>query len=244
MKKLLSILAVLGVSAVGTTSVVACNKTESNNLSIVNTIAAPATVATANPKQVTKAEIKTALEANVLQAVQGVVKTATADDFQFDVYQDNKGESLTTINLEGGNVEVYVQITPAKDKTVVIGKSGYIKVTLPKIKVDISGVAVTDQIVEITAADPTNVTKDELNAVNTYATLVSAVLDAIKNKAPNAGASASDFEITNDCNEGDYSTQKNVKVTVKAKDKSPNISGEFKFIAKVKAINKKVTPAG
>nr|UYR20753.1 spiralin [Spiroplasma citri] len=242
MKKLLSILAVFGVSAVGTTSVVACNKTESNNLSIVKTIAAPATVATANPKQVTKAEIKTALEANVLQAVQGVVKTATADDFQFDVYQDNKGESLTTINLEGGNVEVYVQITPAKDKTVVIGETGYIKVTLPKIKVDISGVVIDQQIVEIKAADPKQVTKDELNAVNTYATLASAVLEAIKNKAPNAGAS--DFEITNNCDAGNYSEQKDVKVTVKAKDESPNISGEFKVIAKVKAINKKVTPAG
>nr|AFI13819.2 spiralin [Spiroplasma citri] len=338
MKKLLSILAVFGVSAVGTTSVVACNKTESNNLSIVKTIAAPATVATADPKKVTNAEIKTALEANVLKAVQGVVETATAADFQFDVYQDNKGTSLTTINLEGGNVEVYVQITPAKDKTVVIGKTGYIKVTLPKIKVDISSVVIDQQIVEIKAADPkkvTNaeiktaleanvlkavqgvvetataadfqfdvyqdnkgtslttinleggnvevyvqitpakdktvvigktgyikvtlpkikvdissvvidqqiveikaadpkkVTKDELNAVNTYATLASAVLEAIKNKAPNAGAS--DFEITNNCDAGDYSTEKDVKVTVKAKDESPNISGEFKVNAKVKA---------
>nr|UYR20751.1 spiralin [Spiroplasma citri] len=234
MKKLLSILAVLGVSAVGTTSVVACNKTESNNLSIVKTIAAPATVATANPKQVTNAEIKTALEANVLKAVQGVVKTATAADFQFDVYQDNEGTSLTTINLQGGNVEVYVQITPAKDKTVVIGKTGYIKVTLPKIKVDISSVVINQQIVEIKAADPKQVTKDELNAVNTYATLASAVLEAIKNKAPNAGAS--DFEITNNCDAGNYSEQKDVKVTVKAKDESPNISGEFKVNAKVKAI--------
>lgn len=237
MKKLLSILAVFGVSAVGTTSVVACNKTESNNLSRVKTIAAPATVAASNPKEVTKPEIKTALEANVLKAVQGVVKTATAADFQFDVYKNSKGTALETIDLEAGKVDVYVQITPAKDKTVVIGKSGYIKVTLPKhgevTKVDIKDVTVTEQTVGIKASNPKAVKKDELNAVNTDTTLAKAVLDAIQKIAPNAGAS--DFEITNNGAEGEYEAAKEVEVTVKAKNDSANISGQFKFKAKVTA---------
>ncbi|PQP78118.1 Spiralin [Spiroplasma sp. ChiS] len=237
MKKLLSILAVFGVSAVGTTSVVACNKTESNNLSIVKKIVAPATVAVANPKEVTNAEIKTALEANVLKAVQGVLKTATATDFQFDVYKDNQGTSLTTINLEEGKVEVYVQITPAKDKNVVIGKSEYIKVTLPKYgegkKVDISDVTVADQNVAIKVVNPEQVKKVDLNAVNTDKNLANAVLKAIQKKALNAVAS--DFEITNNGEEGDYKAAKDVKVTVKAKDNSANISGEFKVNVKVTA---------
>lgn len=237
MKKLLSILAVFGVSAVGTTSVVACNKTESNNLSRVKTIAAPATVAASKPKAVTKPEIKTALEANVLKAVQGVVKTATAADFQFDVYKNSKGTALETIDLEAGKVDVYVQITPAKDKTVVIGKSGYIKVTLPKhgevTKVDIKDVTVTEQTVGIKASNPKAVKKDELNAVNTDTTLAKAVLDAIQKIAPNAGAS--DFEITNNGAEGEYEAAKEVEVTVKAKNDSANISGQFKFKAKVTA---------
>ncbi|WP_338989529.1 spiralin lipoprotein [Spiroplasma endosymbiont of Seladonia tumulorum] len=133
MKRLLSILAVFGVSAVGTTSVIACNKTESNNLSRVKTIAAPATVAAKDATKVTKDEIKKALDPNVLKAVQGVVKTAQATDFVYEVYANNNGKALETVNLEEGKVDVYVQITPAKDKTVVIGKSGYIKVTLPKM---------------------------------------------------------------------------------------------------------------
>ncbi|WP_348735316.1 spiralin lipoprotein [Spiroplasma endosymbiont of Ammophila pubescens] len=133
MKRLLSILAVFGVSAVGTTSVMACNKIESNNLSKIKTIAAPATVAAKDATKVTKDEIKKAFDPNVLKAVQGVVKTAQATDFVYEVYADNNGKALETVNLEAGKVDVYVQITPAKDKTVVIGKSEYIKVTLPKM---------------------------------------------------------------------------------------------------------------
>ncbi|GAA6238486.1 MAG: hypothetical protein SPLM_06040 [Spiroplasma phoeniceum] len=108
MKRLLSILAFFGVSAVGTTSVIACNKTESNNLSRVKTIVAPATVAPKDATKVTKDEIKKALDPNVLKAVQGVVKTAQATDFVYEVYTDNKGKALETVNLEPGKVDVYV----------------------------------------------------------------------------------------------------------------------------------------
>ncbi|WP_241568681.1 spiralin lipoprotein [Spiroplasma endosymbiont of Megaselia nigra] len=132
MKRILSILAAFGVSAVGTTSVIACNKTESNNLSRVKTIAAPATVKVSDVKKVTKEEINKALDSNVLKAVEGVVKTAQATDFVYEVYADNKGKALDTVDLGSDKVDVYVQITPAKNKTVVIGKSEYIKVTLPK----------------------------------------------------------------------------------------------------------------
>lgn len=237
MKRLLSILAVFGVSAVGTTSVIACNKTESNNLSRVKTIAAPATVAAKDATKVTKDEIKKALDPNVLKAVQGVVKTAQATDFVYEVYADNKGKALEIVNLEAGKVDVYVQITPAKDKTVVIGKSGYIKVTLPKhgevTKADISDVTVPDQIVGITANKPEEVTKPELEAVNKNTALAQAVLDAIQAKA--SGVEASEFEITNSGATGDYSAEKTVEVTVKAKDSSAKITGQFKFNAKVTA---------
>ncbi|MFU0251992.1 spiralin lipoprotein [Spiroplasma sp. Moj] len=233
MKRLLSILAVFGVSAVGTTSVIACNKTESNNLSRVKTIAAPVTV---EPKNAKINDIRKALDPNVLKAVQGVVKTAKATDFLYELYADNKGKTLEeTVNLEAGKVDVYVQITPAKDKTVVIGKSGYIKVTLPKYgevtKADISDVTVPDQTVEITVDNQQKVTENELEAVNKNTALAQAVLDAIQAKAP--GVEKSEFEITNTGETGDYSAEKTVEVTVKAKDSSAKITGQFRFNAKV-----------
>lgn len=239
MKRLLSILAVLGVSAVGTTSVIACNKTESNNLSIIKTIAAPATVAAKDATKVTKDEIKKALDPNVLKAVQGVVKTAKATDFVYEVYEYNNGKdkALETVNLEAGKVDVYVQITPAKDKTIFIGKSGYIKVTLPKhgevTKVDISEVKVPDQTVGIKANDPQNVTITELEEVNKDTDLAKAVFDNIKAKVPDL--EASEFEITNIGKTGDYSAEKSVEVIVKANNSSAKITGKFKFNAKVTA---------
>ncbi|AXF96601.1 spiralin lipoprotein [Spiroplasma phoeniceum] len=233
MKRLLSILAVFGVSAVGTTSVIACNKTESNNLSRVTTIAAPETVDAIDAAKVTKEEIKNGLNPNVLKAVQGVVKTAQATDFVYEVYADNQGKALDTVNLKAGNVDVYVQITPAKDKTVVIGKSGYIKVTLPKAKADISDVTVPEKTVGIKVGNPQAVTKNELEAVNKDADLAQAVLNAIKAKV--SDVEASEFAITNNGEVGDYSAPKTVEVTVKANDSSAKITGQFKFNAKVTA---------
>ncbi|MFJ1522299.1 spiralin lipoprotein [Spiroplasma sp. ald] len=238
MKRLLSILAVFGVSAVGTTSVIACNKTESNNLSRVKTIAAPVTV---EPKDAKISDIKKALDPNVLKAVQGVVKTAQATDFLYELYADNKGKALEeTVNLKAGKVDVYVQITPAKDKTVVIGKSGYIKVTLPKYgevtKADISDVTVPDQTVKITVDDRQKVTENELKTVNKNIALEQAVLEAILAKAP--GVEKSEFEITNTGEEGDYSAEKTVEVTVKAKDSSAKITGKFRFNVKLTTVDK------
>ncbi|ALA97575.1 spiralin [Spiroplasma kunkelii CR2-3x] len=237
MRRLLSILAVSGVSVVGTTSVIACNKTESNNLSRVKTIEAPETVAAKDVTKVTKEEIKKELDPNVLKAVQDVVKKAESTDFVYEIYEDNKGKALDNVNLEASKVDIYVQITPAKDKTVVIGKSGYIKVTLPKNsevkKTDISVVTVPEQTVEIKVADVTNVTKTELELVNKDANLVQAVLNAIKEKV--AGVQASEFAITNKGVEGNYSAATTVEVTVKANDSSTKITGEFKFNAKVTA---------
>ncbi|MFW4370809.1 MAG: spiralin lipoprotein [Spiroplasma sp. hy2] len=240
MKRLLSILAVFGVSAVGTTSVIACNKTESNNLSRVKTIAAPVTVEQKNEK-ISDSDIRKALDPNVLKAVQGVVKTAQATDFLYELYADNKGKALEeTVNLKADKVDVYVQITPAKDKTVVIGKSGYIKVTLPKYgevtKADISDVTVPDQTVKITADNRQKVTENELKAVNKNTALAQAVLDAIRAKAP--GVEKSEFEITNTGEAEDYSTEKTVEVTVKAKDSSAKITGQFRFNAKVTVVDK------
>lgn len=241
MKRLLSILAVFGVSAVGTTSVIACNKTESNNLSRVKTIAAPATVAAKDASKVTKEEIKKALDPNVLEAVQGVVKTAQATDFVYEVYANNKGKALETVKLEAGKVDVYVQITPAKDKTVVIGKSGYIRITLPKNgevkKEDISSIKMSEQTVGIEAENPQTVIITELEAVNKDTNLTKAVLTAIQKKVP--GVEASEFAITNNGTTGNYSTAKIVEVTVKANNSSAKITGQFKLYAKVTATKAK-----
>ncbi|UZQ31054.1 MAG: spiralin lipoprotein [Spiroplasma phoeniceum] len=240
MKKLLSILAVFGISAVGTTSVIACNKNESNNLSRIKTIAAPATLKAKDPAKVTKSEIKKVLDPIVLKAVQGVVKTAQETDFVYEVYADNNGKLLDNVDLQAGKIDVYFQVTPAKDKTVVIGKSGYIKVTLSKIdevkKIDISIITLPEQNVKIKTSEPTMVTKTKLEEINKDEKLIKTVLTAIQAKA--SGVEATDFAITNNGEDGgNYSVEKPVEVTVKANNSSAKITGKFKFNAKVTASN-------
>ncbi|WP_425377609.1 spiralin lipoprotein [Spiroplasma endosymbiont of Polydrusus pterygomalis] len=237
MKKLLAFLGAFGMSSFATTPLVACNKIESNNLSRIKTIAAPASVTASNKKQVTVEEVKAALKDNVLKAVQGVVKTTTSTNFVFDVYKDNKGTKYEPVNLKTTAQPVFVQITSAKDKTVVIGKSGYIKVILPKemvqvTKADIKDVTVAVQEVKIKFKKPDSVTKPELDdAVNTNETLVKAILNALKKKV--TGVTDDEYTITNDGTEGDYTAAKNINVTVKTKESSANITGKFTFTVKV-----------
>ncbi len=45
-------------------------------------------------------------------------------------FMHKKSKSLETINLRASKLDVYIQITLAKDKPVFICKSTYIKVTL------------------------------------------------------------------------------------------------------------------
>ncbi|WP_338954864.1 spiralin lipoprotein [Spiroplasma endosymbiont of Polydrusus cervinus] len=237
MKKLLAFLGAFGMSAFATTPLVACKKTESNNLSRVKTIAAPASVTASNEEQVTVEKVKAALKDNVLKAVQGVVKTTTSTDFDFDVYKDSNGTKYEPVNLKTAAQPVFVQITSAKDKTVVIGKSGYIKVTLPKAgtvtKANIRDVIVAAQEVKIKVETPTSVTKRKLEAVNIDTGLANAVLNALREKV--AGVTADEYTITNDGTEGNYTAAKDVNVTVEAKESSVNITGKFTFTAKVTA---------
>ncbi|WP_374696493.1 spiralin lipoprotein [Spiroplasma endosymbiont of Polydrusus formosus] len=240
MKKLLALLGTLGVSAVVTTPLVACNNktTDSNNnLSRVKTLVAPAYIAASNEEKVTVEEVKSALKDNVLKAVQGVVKTATSTDFYFDVYKDNKGTKYEPVNLKTTEQPVFIQITSDKYKTVVIGKSGYIKVTLPKTgtvtvtKTDIKDVTVDDQEVKIKVKKHDNVTKTELEAINTDNKLSKAVLNALQKKV--AGVTDDEYTITNDGVEGNDVATKNIYVTVRAKENSTKIVGKFTFKVKV-----------
>ncbi len=90
-----------------------------------------------------------------------------------------------------------------------------------------------EQTAGIKAANSEDVTKTELESVNKDTTLEKAVLNAIQAKVP--GVEASEFKITNTGATGYYSTEKHVEVTVKAKDSSAKITGQFKFSAKVTA---------
>ncbi|RUO86288.1 Spiralin [Spiroplasma endosymbiont of Megaselia nigra] len=193
-----------------------------------------------DPIAVTKAEIKIVLDPIVLSAVQWINKTATTADFTYDVFKDKDGSELETVNLQDSKVDVYVQIVAAQDSMVVIGNTGYIKVTLPQLikieKVDISSRegTIPYSALEIKAANPNATTINELEKINIEATLVAKVLKIVKDIVE--AVIAEDYTITNNAHPGDYSKQQEVIILVKAKDTSKYISGKFAFKGYVKAI--------
>ncbi|AOX43986.1 spiralin [Spiroplasma sp. NBRC 100390] len=238
MKRLLVILGAFGLTATGATSVVACNNKNvaDNDLSKVKSITAPTVVTAVKSESVTKDEVKTALAANVLLAVQGIAKTAKADDFTYDVFKDNKGTTYSNVNLKTGTADVYVKITAAKGKKVVVNSSGYIKVTLPKEgtvdKKDIAGTTVVDpQLI----ADSSKKYSDLL----ANQTLITAVVTGIKTKTSLDTVVTTDFTLTSDKTATASQAAGSVKITVTAATGSTKISGKFDFTILLKA----ATPA-
>ncbi|WP_353487039.1 spiralin lipoprotein [Spiroplasma phoeniceum] len=183
--------------------------------------------------------MKIVLDPIVLSAVQWINKTATTSDFTYDVFKDKDGSELETVNLQDSKVDVYVQIVAAQDSIVVIGNTGYIKVTLPQLtkieKVDISSRegTIPYSALEIKAANPNATTINELEKNNIEATLVAKVLKIVKDVE---AVTAEDYTITNNAQPDDYSKQQEVIILVKAKDTSKYISGKFAFKGYVKAI--------
>ncbi|WHQ36478.1 spiralin lipoprotein [Spiroplasma sp. SV19] len=231
MKRLLAILGAFGLTATGATTVVACNnkKVADNDLAKIKSITAPAAVTAVNSESVTKEEVKTALAANVLAAVQGIAKTAKADDFTYDVFKDNKGTAYSNVNLKTGTADVYVKITAAKDKKTVINSTGYIKVTLPKegtvVKQDIAGTTVTDPgLTADTGKKYSDLLKDQ--------TLIDAVVAGIKTKTGLDTAVTTDFTLTSDKATDAAQAAGAVKITVTATGNK--ITGTFNFTITLK----------
>ncbi|WP_283272413.1 spiralin lipoprotein [Spiroplasma sp. SV19] len=226
MKRLLAILGAFGLTATGATTVVACNnnKVADNDLAKIKSITAPAAVTAANSESVTKEEVKTALAANVLSAVQGIAKTAKADDFTYDVFKDSKGTAYSNVNLKTGTADVYVKITAAKDKKVVINSTGYIKVTLPKegtvVKQSIAGATVTDlKLAANTGQTYADLLKDQ--------TLIDAVVAGIKTETGLDTTVTTDFTLGSNKAGTDNQAAGTVTITVTAKGNK--IEGTFTF---------------
>ncbi|WP_425379543.1 spiralin lipoprotein [Spiroplasma endosymbiont of Stenodema calcarata] len=93
--------------------------------------------------------------------------------------------------------------------------------------------AITDPF-EIQVGTITEVTGEELSALNTNATITDAVLKAIQavDKAPQEVTLGTDYEIANNGQPGDYTTKKAVVFTVTAKGEK--ITGTFNFTVEVK----------
>ncbi|KAF0850856.1 MAG: Spiralin [Spiroplasma poulsonii] len=233
MKRLLVILGAFVLTATGATSVVACNNKNvaDNDLLKVKTITAPSVVTAVKPESVTKDEVKTALAANVLLAVQGIAKSAKADDFTYYVFKDNKGTAYSNVNLKTGTADVYVKITAAKGKKVVVNSSGYIKITLPKEgtvdKKDITGTTVVDpQLTANTSQKYSDLLKEQ--------GLITAVIAGIQAKTTLSTEATTDFTLTSDKTADANQAAGAVKITVTATGGSTKISGTFDFTITLK----------
>lgn len=95
------------------------------DISTITAVTAPTTITAANKAQVTEAEVKTALDPNVLSAVKAVDSALTAADFSYVI-----GGQTFPIDLSTATKVVTVKITGKGNAT---GTTAAINVTLPII---------------------------------------------------------------------------------------------------------------
>lgn len=93
------------------------------DISGINTIAPPSTISASSNTAVTEAEVKTALDPNVLSAVQGVKGSLTTNDFDYSI----SGQTFP-IDLSTATKNIQVTITGKNNAT---GSTSAISVTLP-----------------------------------------------------------------------------------------------------------------
>ncbi|AGM26014.1 spiralin [Spiroplasma syrphidicola EA-1] len=245
MKRLLAILGAVGLTATGSSAVVACNNgssATSNDISSIKSITNPALVPAKDEAAVEKAEVVKSIKKNVEQAVQKIAaKAVETTDYTYDVFSDDKGTEYKTVNLTEATADVYVKITAVKESKLIVGETGYIKVTLPKagsfVKQEIKDVKVADQAIAITVGNVTDVQDNELAVINQDKTMLDAVSTEIS-KLVLGAVITTDYTITNDAAKGDYSSPKTINFTVKATNTSKLVKGEFTFTAKVTATAK------
>ncbi|AGM24997.1 spiralin lipoprotein [Spiroplasma chrysopicola] len=204
MKRLLAILGAVGLTATGSTAVVACSKssdtTKANDLSKIKSFEAPTAFKANDYTTVKEADVKKALKNSVLIEVQKLVSTATESDYTFGVYNDGSGGEYAPVDVSENSKNVYVKVkaaTTTKTDPVLIGETGYIKVTLPAVpdfvKGDLSKVTVIAPAPVEVAEDPSKVTMDEVKDA-----LKDTVLAAVNSVALAADGTDFTYKVSSD----------------------------------------------
>ncbi|MBH8623203.1 MULTISPECIES: spiralin lipoprotein [Spiroplasma] len=265
MKKLLAILGALGLTATGATTVVACNKGDNSKdtlgglkasdfekalLGVADGTALNTKVIGIVAGKVTD-EAKNKEITNNLKLF-GYTFVVTTKDVIFPLEKDKKF-TLTIEKASDDKIKTFYKAGESKgisdaDLTLVKKIQGYVsgtkfssEITIKDqgaAAVDVSG-ATKPTVAEqtITVKDKTDVKAANLSKLNTDAAITGPVATVIKAVAgvDQTVVLGTDYTITNNEAEGDYTNAKAVEFTVTTKGNK--ISGSFKFTVQVKAIN-------
>ncbi|RUP77429.1 hypothetical protein D6D54_02290 [Spiroplasma poulsonii] len=262
MKKLLAILGALGLTATGATTVVACNKGDNSKDTLGGLKASDfekallgvADGTALNTKVIGIVAGKVTDEAKNKEITDnlklfGYTFVVTTKDVTFPLEKDKKF-TLTIEKASDDKIKAFYKVGKSKgisdaDLTLAKKIQGYVsgtkfssEITIKDqgAEVDVSG-ATKPKFAEqtITVTDKTDVKAADLGKLNADAEITGRVATVIKAVAgvDQTVALGTDYTITNNAAEGDYTDAKAVEFTVTTK--GDKISGSFKFTVQVKA---------
>ncbi|AHF58284.1 spiralin repeat-containing protein [Spiroplasma eriocheiris] len=255
MKKLLSILGAISLTATGASSVVAChNKSAEPN----------------DNTKINLSEIKIPKMTNSLAITVNDEKNVTSDELNAINFNDTLLEYVTTQinnilkdgnkitksdfnitnNAKAGNYEqaqpINITINAQAQSKIIMGKTTLtiqIIAIAGRINISVLTFEPKNPVLNIQVKNPASVTQDELDTINKNLTFKGEIWGFIRTQLPEAkrtGFKVNDFILTNNATTGDYQTAKDITVTVQAQPNSKIIEGSFQFSIKIMGIKQAV----